>query len=120
MLLIVETDLGSLGGAHERARADLELDVAVGARVENVTGRQRRVDLRRSPVVGAGPPEGHLAVDVADAGGRDVRRLRGCGRVARSRRSGRLGWSGLSEASPSRGRRAGQHAQREEPCNDLP
>src|SRR5262245_61040030 len=49
LLLIVETDLGALGGAYERARAHLELDVAVGAGIENVTGRQRCVDLRRRP-----------------------------------------------------------------------
>jgi hypothetical protein len=120
LLLVVEANLGSLGGAHERARADLDLDVAVRSRVEDVTGRQRCVDLRRSPVVGTGPPEGDLAVDVADAGRGDVDRLHRCGRVTRRRRRG-LGRSSLSvKSSPRRGRRAGQHAQREKPCNDLP
>ena len=120
-LLVVETDLGSLGGSNERARADLDLDVAVRTRVENVTGCQGRVDLRRGPVVGARPPEGHLASDVADAGRDDLGRLRLRGRVARSRRSGGLPGSGLSVRSSPRGsRRSGQHAQREKPCNDLP
>src|SRR5262249_33581230 len=120
LLLVVEADLSSLGGAHERAQADLDLDVAVRSRVEHVTGRERGVDLRRSPVVGTGPPEGDLAVDVADARRGDVDYLRRGRRVTRRRRRG-VGRSGLSvKSSPHRGRRAGQQAQREKPCNDLP
>src|SRR5882672_7170738 len=70
--MIVQTELRVLGGAHERPRADLELYVATGSRVEDVSRSERRVLLGRRPVFGARPPEGYLSVDVAHARRRDL------------------------------------------------
>ena len=74
--MIVQTELRVLGGAHERPRADLELYVATGPRVQDVSRSERRVHHGRRPVFGARPPEGHLSVDVAHARRRDLGRLR--------------------------------------------
>ena len=67
-------ELRSLGGPHEGTRADLDLDIAARTRVEEIAGGERRVELGRRPVRGARPPERDLAVDVADAGRRGLRR----------------------------------------------
>ena len=74
-LLVVEANLGFLGGAYERTWANLDLHVPARTRIEDVARRQGRVDPRWGPVLGARPPEGHFAVNVADAGRCDFRRL---------------------------------------------
>jgi hypothetical protein len=62
-----ERELGLLAGAHEAARADLELEVRFAGRVELVARRERRVRERGRPVAGARPQERDLALDVAEA-----------------------------------------------------
>ena len=79
-LLVVEADLRPVAGAHVGPRPELDLDVTARPGVEEVAGRQGRVDPGLRPLLGAGAPEGHLAVDVADAG------RRGLGGLPRGRR----------------------------------
>ena len=64
-LLVHETELGVAPGAHERTRADLQLEVAAVTGVGLVSRRERGVDLCGRPVRRARPPERDLAVDVA-------------------------------------------------------
>ena len=88
-LLVDETQLRVAPRAHERARADLELEVAAVAGVRFVAGDERRVDLGGRPVGRARPPERDLAVDVAEPGRRAADRRRHA--RARGRRRRRRG-----------------------------
>src|SRR5204862_5347151 len=67
-LLVDETHLRVTPRAHERARADLELEVAAVAGVRFVAGDEGRVDLGGRPVGRARPPERDLAIDVTEPG----------------------------------------------------
>ncbi len=100
-LLVVEADLGAVGGAHECARSHLDLHVAGRARVEDVARGQRRVERGGGPVLRSRPPEGDVAVEVADAGRRGLRRLFRL--TLRRRRRGRL-----SRGRGGRGRARGR------------
>ena len=70
--LVVEADVRALGCPHEGARSDLDLDIAALPGVEEVARGQRHVDLGGRPLLGAGAPEGHLAVEIAQACRRHV------------------------------------------------
>ena len=67
-LVIDEPQLRVAPGPHECARTHLKLEIAAIARVELVSRRQRRVDLRGSPVLGARPVIRDLAVGIAQPG----------------------------------------------------
>src|SRR5262249_7589819 len=60
-----EPDIRPRPRADERAGPDLQLEIPVVAGVERVVGRERRVPLRRRPVVGTRPPERHRAGEEA-------------------------------------------------------
>ena len=71
-LIVVQAELRAVAGSNEGARPDLELGVAVGTRIQNVAGRQRRVGLGLGPLLCARTPEGHFAVEIAHSCRRDV------------------------------------------------
>src|SRR5205823_1528701 len=71
------TDLRAFRGAHERAWADLDLDVGFLTGVEGVARRERSVEPGGGPVLSTGTPEGHVTVEVAQTRRRDLGRLRG-------------------------------------------
>src|SRR5262249_10880101 len=73
--------------SDEGARSDLKLGVAVGARVQDVAGRQRGIGLGLGPLLSAGTPERHLAVEVAHTSRRDLARLLRRGRGGRRERA---------------------------------
>src|SRR5713101_7510688 len=117
-LLVVEAELGTFGGSHERARADLDLDSAGLTGVEDIARCQRRVDRRRRPILSPGPPEGNRPIDVAHAGRRRLGGLPGGLRAGWSRwcgRGRRLRIARADEARPT-----GRHGQHQKHCDDPP
>lgn len=100
-LLGRDTQLTVFSGAHPGARADLELQIAAGAGVELVPGRQRKVDLGGRPVVGARTPKRHFTFEKTQSGRGSSHRLGGeviCGPES---------WRG-------NGRNAGDHRHEDE------
>src|SRR5262249_24205441 len=86
--VVGQAELGGVARSNEGARPDLKLGVAVGARVQDVAGCQRRVGFGLGPLLGAGTPEGYLAVEVAHARRRDLAGLLRGRRVGSGGRSG--------------------------------
>jgi len=117
-LLVVEADLRPVGGAHERERPHLDLDVAAATGVEDITRGERSVERRRSPILSPRAPERHLAIAVAHASGRDIGGRCGSLRLGRRWRRDNRGWLGARPRHEARTTR--QYAQHQDHRDDAP